>query len=517
MKKLLALILACVMIIAVFASCNTNDNNTETPSTESEESTSMEETTPEITTVESESVTVSATEDEADTSVESDNITTSVTTETETESESESKSETESESESVTETETETVEQTTEEITTSFIDTLNISSSSLSDAMQNMFADEKTMWNETLFFIDKGETKRLIYPATKIISVTSYDRKTTYTEGVDYILTENGDLKVTENSSIPCITSEVYYNNSDKMISVNHNGETKWVYWGEGDMMTKWQVSVTYEHNSEWDGYKQASNASQYENVIKKLQAGEDVTIMFYGDSITCGANASWFVGKEPSQGSYSMLFTEALADLFGYTVRYIDVSHLKPGMIKPTPGDYVAGTNGTITYINTAVGGWTSNDGYNNFDTFVKPYVQEYGCDLFVIAFGGNDAPGGIPTTTIANNFKKIIASVNKLDSDVHFMMVATMVTNTLATNGWYVPSILDHELEFLKAARYLNVKNSIPGAVTNMTSMSLSVLDHKDFVDYTGNNINHPNDFFERVYAQTLLQSFIGYENMN
>ena len=48
-------------------------------------------------------------------------------------------------------------------------------------------------------------------------------------------------------------------------------------------------------------------------------------------------------------------------------------------------------------------------------------------------------------------------------------------------------------------------------------MTSMSLSILDHKDFVDYTGNNINHPNDFFERVYAQTLLQSFIGYENMN
>ena len=185
--------------------------------------------------------------------------------------------------------------------------------------------------------------------------------------------------------------------------------------------------------------------------------------------------------------------------------------------MIKPTPEPYVAGTNGTITYINTAVGGWTSNDGYNNFDTFVKPFVEEYGCDLFVIAFGGNDAPGGIPATTIANNFKKIITMVSKSAPDVHFMMIATMVTNTLATNGWWTPTILEHEAEFLKAARYLNSKSGIPGAVTNMTSMSLSVLDHKDFVDYTGNNINHPNDFFERVYAQTLLQSFIGYENMN
>ena len=479
MKKFLAVLLASLMLVSAFASCNQSTGESEITS----EETSMEETTV-------------------------DEITTSAETESESQSVAETESETESEA---------TTEETTEEVTTTFIDTLNISSSSLSDAMQNMFSDEKSIWNETLFFIDKGDTKRLIYPATKIISVTSYDGKTTYTEGVDYVLTEEGHLKVTENSSIPCITSEVYYNNSDKMISVNHNGETKWVYWGEGDTMTKWQVAVTYEHNSEWDGFKQASNASQYENVIKKLMAGEDVTIMFYGDSITCGANASWFIGKDPGQGSYSMLFTEALADLFGYTVNYIDVSHLKPGMIKPTPEPYVAGTNGTITYINTAVGGWTSNDGYNNFDTFVKPFVEEYGCDLFVIAFGGNDAPGGIPATTIANNFKKIITMVSKSAPDVHFMMIATMVTNTLATNGWWTPTILEHEAEFLKAARYLNSKSGIPGAVTNMTSMSLSVLDHKDFVDYTGNNINHPNDFFNRIYAQTLLQCVIGYENIN
>jgi hypothetical protein len=33
----------------------------------------------------------------------------------------------------------------------------------------------------------------------------------------------------------------------------------------------------------------------------------------------------------------------------------------------------------------------------------------------------------------------------------------------------------------------------------------------------DESGNNINHPNDWFYRVYAQTLLQTLIGYENMN
>ena len=412
---------------------------------------------------------------------------------------------------------TEEISETTEEITTKVIEGLDISEDSLSDVMKNMFSDNTLMKNETMFFIDKGDVKPLIYPAKKILSVTSYDGSVTYTEGVDYVLTEDGKLQVTENSSIPCITSEVYYNHSDQTISVDHNGETKWIYWGEGNTMTKWQISVTYEHESSWEGYVQQSNATQYEDVIKKLIAGEDITVMFYGDSITCGANASWFLGQEPYQTTYAMLFTEALADLFGYTVNYIDVSHLKPGMIKPTPEPYVAGERGTITYINTAVGGWTSNDGVANFDTFVKPYVEEYGCDLFVVAFGGNDAPMGLKPGNIASNFKTMITKVHDIDPDAHFMMVATMVTNTLATNGWYTPTILEHEKEFLKASRQLNSLEKINGGVTNMTSMSLSVLDYKEFVDYTGNNINHPNDFFERVYAQTLLQSFIGYENMN
>ena len=48
-------------------------------------------------------------------------------------------------------------------------------------------------------------------------------------------------------------------------------------------------------------------------------------------------------------------------------------------------------------------------------------------------------------------------------------------------------------------------------------MTSVSQAILKHKDFHDYSGNNINHPNDYFVRVYAQTLLQTVVGYENMN
>ena len=57
---------------------------------------------------------------------------------------------------------------------------------------------------------------------------------------------------------------------------------------------------------------------------------------------------------------------------------------------------------------------------------------------------------------------------------------------------------------------------ENGVPCATVQMTSVSKAVLEHKEFVDYTGNNINHPNDFFIRIYANSLLQSVIGYDNL-
>ena len=414
------------------------------------------------------------------------------------------------ETEETTEEET-TEEATTEEVTTTYMQSLGLKEENLSDIMKSLF-DGNEVKNETVFVIDRGETKKLLYPATEIISVTSYNGSITYTEGVDYVL-DNGGIKILEGSSIPEITSAVYYNNtSNPAIQVNHNGTPTWVYWGEGDTMTKYQVSVTYKHESTWEGFEQPNSSKTYEKLIKKLEAGEDVTFIFYGDSITCGATSSWF-SNTGDQHSYSMLFTEAIADLFGYTVHFIDVSHLQPGMIKPTPEDYVGGTRGTITYINPSVGGWTSANGNENFNTFVKPYVEQYGCDLFSVAFGMNDA--SVPVSGTANTLKSIISKVAEIDSDVCAIMVSTMVPNNLATNGWYGNQEKQESALGMKLSQ-LN-SSGIPTAIARMTSMSLSILQYKDFLDYTGNNINHPNDFFNRIYAQTLLQCVIGYENIN
>lgn len=451
-----------------------------------------------------------------------DPITDDPTTEKPTEAPSDEVTTTEKPTEKPTEVPT---EKPTEEVTSERnpdIEGLDIDSSKMHANMQNIFAGD-TVHRETVMFIDKGETTMLLFPIDEIVSVQSYNGRKTYVEGRDYTVVD-GKLHIPASSTINVITSKNYYNYAGmngQMIYENYNGINVPVYWGEGDTMTQYQLIVTYKHSKAWDGFLQETYAKKFEGLIRKLMAGEDVTFIFYGDSITCGSNASWFIGNPTTdwdnpkkvffQWSYTMLFTQALADMFGYTIHFVDVSYLA-AVIKKPPEDYVAGTRGTITYINTSVGGWTSEGGLNNFDKHIKPFIEEYGCDLLGVAFGMND-PGVSPTKT-ADNIKKIYEKAMALDNDFYALIVSTMLPNNKATNGWFGNQYLQ-EPELIKLVDQLN-RNGVGAGIARVSSVTESMLERVDFRDYTGNNINHPNDFMQRIYAQTCLQAFIGYENM-
>ena len=44
---------------------------------------------------------------------------------------------------------------------------------------------------------------------------------------------------------------------------------------------------------------------------------------------------------------------------------------------------------------------------------------------------------------------------------------------------------------------------------AVADLTSIHKYLITKKRYFDMTGNNVNHPNDFFARFYAQVILQT--------
>jgi lysophospholipase L1-like esterase len=283
------------------------------------------------------------------------------------------------------------------------------------------------------------------------------------------------------------------------------------MFWGESQVK-QWQISVTYTHDAAWEGYVQENQLEIYKNFVKKLVDGEDVTVFFYGDSITWGACSTFAEGVQPKQGAYSMLFAEALADLFGYKVKYVNTGLQAAMPCHPVPTtEYGTGDRGTITYVNTAIGGWNSNDGVSNYDKFVKEQVEKYGCDLFVLGYGMND--GGMAATQTKANTKKMIDAMYELKPEVSVMIVSTMTPHT--GSNWDHVAIQQQEKQLLSLAKTY-VKDGKAVAVACVHSVSKAVQEHKTFNDYSGNNINHPNDWFYRVYAQTLLQTLIGYENM-
>ncbi|MBE6557996.1 MAG: hypothetical protein E7661_03170 [Ruminococcaceae bacterium] len=389
---------------------------------------------------------------------------------------------------------------------------LEVNMSDLNTLMQPIFSGTSSV-NETVMFLDYGDEKTLLYPIESVVSVTSFDGSKTYEEGKDYEIVD-GKLKILEGSAIPCITRAKYYNypsHPQINITANYEGKNVNIYWGEGKPMNDYQVNVNYTHADAWEGYRQPAELETLQNFVKKLQAGEDVTIVFYGDSITYGASATWLAGYAPYQETYPMMVTMALADLFDYTVHY-EKAGLTGTANVPTE-DYVAGDRGTITYVNTAVGGWTSQDGVNNLEAYIKNKVAAHGCDLFIVGYGMND--GAITPRQTAKNMEKIANAVLENNAEAGIVFVSTMVPNPNATNGWYGHQ--DQQEAHLERTAKNFRDDGVACVVSNMTSVSKAVLEHKEFHDYSGNNINHPNDYFVRVYAQTLLQTIIGYENMN
>ena len=346
--------------------------------------------------------------------------------------------------------------------------------------MRSIFGGN-TVERETVMFLDRTDEKTLLFPIEEVIAVTSYDGATVYEAGKDYVVS-NGSLRLTPASAIPCITREAYYDVPASILQTEYEGRNVLTHWGEYSPMTDWQIAVTYTHTAPWEGFCPSGQAAYLSRFLEKLRGGEDVTVFFYGDSITNGYNASWMNDSGLRQYPYPMLFTHALADLYGYTVHYQPSGITEAPLPQKLPAeDYVAGTRGTITYVNTAIGGWTSLDGVNRFDTYVAPQVKAHGCDLLVIAYGMNDG-GWLPEQT-NGNVTAVVDGVRALCPDMSAVLMATMVPNPRATNGWYGHQV-EQEAVLAEQARAYRA-DGLPCAVCPMTSVSLSVLTRKDFHD--------------------------------
>ena len=358
---------------------------------------------------------------------------------------------------------------------------------------------------ETVLFLGKDEKKQLLYTPDEILSVKSFDLTREFVKDKDYRLVD-GHLELCEDTEIPFFAFDEYYNdNFSDSLQTLVNGGWKNTYWGEALKVKGHQAAVTYTHSDKWERFIPADESANFKKFLGKLERGENATVFYYGDSITAGANASGRDKHEPFMPTWSELVTLGIAKKYGYTVHFVVTDFINGSILSRE--DVSFGDRGVLTMVNTAVGGWRVENGIESFEVHCDLFIRKFGCDLLVLAFGMNDKRHtGEEEKELVSQLAGMFLEI--ADPDV--MLVATMLPNPEANERWNLNQKY-FEKEFYDIAKELREKG-VGAAVAPMTSMSAAVLERKFFRDWTGNNINHPNDFMVRIYASTLLKTLLG-----
>ena len=325
------------------------------------------------------------------------------------------------------------------------------------------------MYNESIMFVGKTSIAPLLYTLTEIISITSYDGTITYLPEVDYVI-KNGNIYLTSQTRIPFFTIEEYYPTVKDSTTLDcSNPEHPYIKFSEGNYFQSRQVLVTYYHNDHDGNDIQESYYNKFVKFFQKVKNGQNPTILFYGDSITVGANASGFLNQKPYTPIWPKMVHSFLEKKFG----------------------------AKINYVNTAVGGKNSYWGVENFQESVINYKP----DFLVLAFGMND---NINKEAFKNNIYKMIEAIKIANNDIKILLVSTTLPNKEALGfnafqGTYEMALY----ELTKAFSYIGL--------ARMTSIHNFLLKKKRFYDMTGNNVNHPNDFLTRIYCHTVLKALL------
>ena len=313
--------------------------------------------------------------------------------------------------------------------------------------------ENQIIYHETVMFrADENgavKEKKLAYPIAKVLEVRSADLKTLYIEGVDYEVTAEGNLKALENTSMPITTFNSSYHDMDiQNVGIMSNIYTdKYLDYGEGVHFYYKQVCVTYIRTVEYDG-PAYENEEILVKTTEKLTNKEALKIVFYGDSITTGCNASSMANSEPNMPYFDRMVVDKLS------------AHYQTDK---------------ISFENTAVGGWTTEQGLNEY----SKRVLAKNPDLLVLGFGMNDATIGATAEQYGNRIVLMINNLRKKNPNAEVLLLTTMNANPEAT-GFY-GNYQKNQVELSNTLK--DIASAYEGvAVADVNSMHNWLLERKD-----------------------------------
>lgn len=335
---------------------------------------------------------------------------------------------------------------------------------------------DRTVYGEASMFA-QTDTVRLLFPAEKIDRVYCSATGKEFLAGRDYLHTPGSDVILRpETSRIPYLGDDELYPSDDALFypdpaatAVPNPGKPNLRFDAKNFFaQMQFEVDYTAVEMTEFPIHK--ADNSRLPRFRKLLQTpGASCRIVWLGDSISEGYNASGYLKVMPFQPPFAELTANALKEHFPARVELL----------------------------NLGVNGYTSAVPLEKDDRYLASEP-----DLLVIAFGMNDLRNDV--AGYIANLEKIISRCKARYPLAEYLLVSPMSGNP----EWcYTPLAKSREMA---AALDEFVKNSpADHALARLTALWECLLEKKSFMDLTGNGVNHPNDYGHRVLAAGVLNA--------
>ncbi len=356
-----------------------------------------------------------------------------------------------------------------------------------------------TVYAETVTLYEGRNEISLAYPIDNVISVRSYDLQSNYTYGIDYTVND-GKLVITADTSIPVCDNSEYDITNILQPGTSRLDYDAITYWK--NQQYKYQIAVTYTHSKSWGNnslyeVKPEGKLSKLSNLYEKLKNGEEVDVVFYGDSTTLGWNASGLdemsLAYNGGKDASSLNSTHAtMHGVFGLS----SVPDWACDTWAHQVVNNLAKEFGTkVNIINKAVG--SSDSAWGSATQNMDFLLDGLEPDLMVIAYGGNDRE--YSSETMNTNITTIIDYVRAKTPDCDVVVPSTFKRGYPETG---TGNLANHEVGYYQLEE--NIDNLVVVPVHSYTESLMTTV--KEHFDYTANGYNHMNDFGQRLYASVI-----------
>lgn len=327
----------------------------------------------------------------------------------------------------------------------------------------------------------------LIYRPSQVLEAVSWDGQIRYEEGIDYQVAGCRILR-TEQSRIPFLHRSAYIR------PYTGQTETAWLRLPGGREYAeifpdiyRYQVLVTYRHEERWEQPLSHDQSARLSRSFRLLNEGSEFHLVFYGDSITAGWEASGC--DEPAVDLMTLEDCHAVVNRPPYMPSWAEL--VTDTLRRQFP-------NCSVHKYNRAAGGSTTGWGCRHAAALVTPCAP----DLVVLGFGMNSLQD--PPEQYVSEIRQIIQDIRRSHPLCEFLLLSPMVPN---------PEIAGFQNNALSDQQ--NALRDLAGreagiALAEVHSLFLALMERgKEYLALTGNCINHPNDFSVRIYAQCILDT--------